>query len=144
MASKHEPIDVDEGGEAACLAHILPPEPDSPAPISFAGILSATTGTGPIWSQRSTDLDLNVVAITPDRPIGEHANSERDVLLVVVEGEGTITINGVAHGFAAGEFIVVPKGARRSMAATSARFAWLTCHFQRPPLLPGKGPVYRA
>jgi mannose-6-phosphate isomerase-like protein (cupin superfamily) len=137
---EHEP----EGGEAACLAHILPPEPDLPAPRTFAQIVAATDGTGPIWSLRTTDLDLNVVAITPDRPVGEHVNTERDVLLVAVDGSGQITIDGVRHDFAAGQFLVVPKGARRSMNAITPRFAWLTCHLQRPPLMPSMGSRTRA
>ena len=128
-----------EGGEAACLAHILLPPPDLPAPVAFASILAATDATGPLWSRRTADLDLNVVAIAPDRPVAEHVNTERDVLLVALEGAGQILIDDVRHDFAAGQFLVVPKGARRSMSARTDRFAWLTCHLQRPPLRPTIG-----
>jgi mannose-6-phosphate isomerase-like protein (cupin superfamily) len=145
MTSESSEIpEIDEGGEAACLAHILPRAPDLPAPIDFTTILSATGGTGPIWSHRSADLDLNLIAITPDRPIASHINTERDVLLVAIAGKGRIAIDDAEHEFSAGQFLVVPKGAQRSMTALSDRFAWLTCHLHRPPLRPGKGPRYRA
>ena len=128
-----------EGGESACFAHLLTPT-DTIAPIAIAAILGATDGTGPIWSHRATDLDLNVVSITPAKPILPHTNAERDVLLVGLEGTGTITISDAASPFGAGMLVVVPKGAVRSVVASTPRMAWLTCHTHRPHLFPTIGP----
>jgi hypothetical protein len=63
----------------------------------------------------------------------------RDVLLVAAEGRGRITIDGRSHMFAAGQVVVVPKGSRREIEAIGGRFAYLTCHLHRPPLMPVVG-----
>jgi quercetin dioxygenase-like cupin family protein len=132
-------IEEREGGDAACWAHLISEE-SLPGPVSLAAILGATDGHGPIWSRRSTDLDLNVIALTPDHGIERHINPSRDVLLVAIEGTGTITIDDGQHRIAAGEVIVIPKGTARSIAAVSERFAYLSCHLHRPPLMPTVGP----
>ena len=129
----------EEGGDAACWAHLMPDNQETTSPVSLSAILAATDGHGPIWSKRSADLDLNVIALTPEQGIAEHINAERDVLLVAVEGRGRITIDDRGHSFAAGQVVVVPKGSRRAIEAVGGRFAYLTCHLHRPPLMPVLG-----
>ena len=129
----------DEGGDAACWAHLNSFAEPPVGPVDLASIVSATDAHGPLWSLRSADLDLNVIAIIPDYPIALHTNHERDVLLVAIAGSGRITIDDQRNDFPAGSVIVVPKGAERCIEAISERFAYLTCHLQRPPLMPTIG-----
>ena len=129
----------EEGGDAACWAHLMPDDQETTSPVSLSAILAATDGHGPIWSKRSADLDLNVIALTPEQGIAEHVNAVRDVLLVAVEGRGRITIDDRGHAFAAGQVVVIPKGSRRAIEAVGGRFAYLTCHLHRPPLMPVLG-----
>jgi quercetin dioxygenase-like cupin family protein len=71
--------------------------------------------------------------------VDEHLNDELDVLLVGIAGAGVVTIDGQPHPLAAGQAVMVPKGARRSIRAYAERFAYLTCHRRRAGLWPTRG-----
>jgi mannose-6-phosphate isomerase-like protein (cupin superfamily) len=99
-------------------------------------------GSGIVWSQATEDLNLNLMVLEPDVQIAAHVNAELDVLLVAVEGQGTIVIDERSEDVQAGQAIVIPRGARRSIRAGAERFAYLTCHRRRRGLWPG--PLQRA
>ena len=88
------------------------------------------------WSGASDDLHLNLVVLAPGDAIEEHVNAEVDVLLVGIDGAGTVEVNGDRHTLGAGQAIVIPKGARRAIAGTGERFAYLSCHRWRGGLMP--------
>jgi mannose-6-phosphate isomerase-like protein (cupin superfamily) len=90
------------------------------------------------WSGGSEDLNLNLLVLTTGETVEEHVNAEVDVLLVGVAGSGTVAIDGDEHRLTAGQALVVPKGARRSIASTGERFAYLTCHRRRAGLWPSR------
>jgi mannose-6-phosphate isomerase-like protein (cupin superfamily) len=92
---------------------------------------------GILWGQASEDLNVNLVALAPGGAIEEHINAVVDVLLVGVRGEGTISVDGVVDVFGLGRLLVVPKGARRAVSASSEGLTYLTCHRRRPGLQPG-------
>ena len=62
----------------------------------------AAAGTvGAAWSlPHGGDLDANVVRLDAAGGIGEHVNNEVDVLVVVVSGQGSVSVDG-AQGEAA-------------------------------------------
>ena len=66
--------------------------------------------------------------------VAEHLNEACDVLLVVVEGTGRATIDGVSHELAAGDPLVIAKGSRRSIQAGPGGIRYVTAHVKRPPL----------
>lgn len=96
--------------------------------------LIGPTGRGAIAGIASTDLNANVVAWPEGDGVGEHVNDAVDVLLAVLSGSLTITVDGAAHVLAAGDALLVPKGARRSITAAPGGVRYLTCHRARPPL----------
>jgi hypothetical protein len=50
-------------------------------------------GTGPLWGMASSDLNATLLAWPAGHELEEHANPERDVLLVVLEGGGRVRID---------------------------------------------------
>lgn len=84
----------------------------------------------------SADLNVNMLRFTGERGIEAHVNREVDVLIVALDGEGVLTVDGVPTALAAGDAVIVPKGTERSIRSNGDRFAYLTCHGQRRGLMP--------
>lgn len=89
---------------------------------------------GPVWSHQSDDLHVNLLVFAAGDGVAEHTNDELDVLVLGVDGTGSIEVDGQRHRCQPGQAIVIPKGARRSTRAVSQQFAYLTCHRRRPGL----------
>ena len=126
------------GGDPACWAHIFE-DTDGASTISpedLPAIALAADTRGPAWTSQSDDLNVNLLVFPAGEGVADHVNTELDVLVIGVAGDGVIKVNGEAHALAAGQLILVPKGAVRSTRATSERFAYLTCHRRRAGLFP--------
>jgi quercetin dioxygenase-like cupin family protein len=88
------------------------------------------------WEHATEDLNLNLVVLGAGGTIAEHPNAEVDVLLVGVDGEGIVAVDGEPNAVRAGRAIVIPKGTRRSIQSVGERFSYLTCHRRREGLWP--------
>jgi quercetin dioxygenase-like cupin family protein len=66
--------------------------------------------------------------------VAEHVNAELDVLLVVLEGAATVTVDGTEEQVPAGHALVVPRGSSRSIRAGADGARYLSVHRRRPPL----------
>lgn len=130
--------DDEAGGDPPCWSHLLDSAPGEgdPAVADLPALARAAAGHGPAWTMASDDLHANLVAFDDGDGIGEHVNAELDVLLVGVLGVGLVTVDGTTVGLRPGWTVLAPKGARRSVRAVGGRFAYLTCHRRRPPLVP--------
>jgi quercetin dioxygenase-like cupin family protein len=132
--------DQETGGDAACWAHLFE---DDPADSGFVTNLFAqaqtTTGRGPIWTQTCDDLNVNLLMFRAGEEIEEHVNTEVDVLIVGIAGEGVISVDGEPHAMPPGRSMIIPKGARRGTRVMGERFAYLTCHRRRAGLIPKIG-----
>lgn len=91
-------------------------------------------GRGPVWGAESEDLNATVLVWSPGSGPPEHVNEERDVLVFVVEGAATISVDGVEQELAAAEALIVAKGSRRRITAGPAGVRYLSVHLRRPPL----------
>jgi quercetin dioxygenase-like cupin family protein len=89
-----------------------------------------------LGSLASTDLNVNMLRFTGDRGIEAHVNREVDVLIVALEGEGMLTVDGGETLLNPSDAAIVPKGTERSIRSNGDRFAFLTCHGQRRGLMP--------
>lgn len=96
----------------------------------------AATSGGPQWSHESTDLDATLLSWGARHRIAEHRNSEVDVILIGVEGEGIVTIDGEPHPVSAGVALLIPKGSSRALESTSERWSYLSVHQRRRGLMP--------
>ena len=101
-------------------------------------VAAAPDRVGVIWALReSGDLNANLVRFDAEGGVGEHVNDEVDVLFVGVAGSGWVCVEGEEHPLSAGMLVFAPMGARRSTAASSDGFAYLTIHRRPGPLRVG-------
>ena len=89
---------------------------------------------GPVWGLASDDLNATLLVWAEGGGPGEHVNDERDVLVFVVEGSATVTIDGEPNELRPGEALIVGKGQRRSISAGTHGVRYLSVHRRRPPL----------
>jgi len=85
----------------------------------------------------SEELNATVMDWPPGHVTTEHVNAERDVLLVVLRGSAVVHVDDAAFARAAGEALVIEKGARRWLASGAEGVRVLTAHRRRPGLMPG-------
>ena len=128
-----QPID-DEGGDAACWAHLFAGVQGA----DLAAVAGATAVRGPAWRLTDADLNANLLVFDTGQGIDAHVNPAVDVLIVGVSGSGIITIDGNPYPLATGRVVLAPKGSERSIRAESDRFAYLTVHRARGGLIPTK------
>jgi quercetin dioxygenase-like cupin family protein len=91
---------------------------------------------GVAWSlPRGGDLDANLVHLAAGAELGAHVNEEVDVLLIGVNGTGSVTVNDGRYALRAGTIVAVPKDTKRYVAAdTATELLYLTVHLARPGL----------
>jgi quercetin dioxygenase-like cupin family protein len=104
---------------------------DAPGPVAD---LAGGEGRGPLWGTASEDLNATLVAWPPGEGPPEHINAERDVLVVVVDGSGTLEIDGEPQSLRAPAAIVLEKGRSRRLVAGPAGIRYLTAHLRRAGL----------
>ncbi len=92
-------------------------------------------GEGTLWSIASADLNANVLAWPAGGGVPEHTNSERDVLLVVVAGGGTLLIDGRPLILRAPQVLLIPRGASRGITAGPEGLRYVSAHLRRDGLV---------
>jgi mannose-6-phosphate isomerase-like protein (cupin superfamily) len=96
--------------------------------------LLSPEGEGPLWGTETEDLNATLLAWPPDTGPPEHVNAERDVLLVVLAGSATVTINSEVTLVEAGQATTIEKGRAQRIAAGPEGVRYLSVHVRRPPL----------
>ncbi|WP_407706329.1 hypothetical protein [Streptomyces scopuliridis] len=89
---------------------------------------------GALWklAEGGRQLDANLVHLPPHQGVEAHAETELDVLLLVVAGTGVL---GTAEGtepLAGGTLIWLPRGSVRGITAHAEGLSYLTVHRRRP------------
>ncbi len=128
-----ESID-DEGGDAACWAHLF----EGVQGADLGAVASSTAVRGPAWRLTDADLNANLLVFDTGQGIEAHVNHAIDVLIVGVAGSGSVVMDGTTYPLSAGRVVLAPKGSERSILAESDRFAYLTVHRARGGLIPTK------
>lgn len=82
---------------------------------------------------------MNVVVITNETPIEGHRNNEVDVVVIGVDGTGTVQIDQQDIHVKPRSAVVIPKGTWRSIRSDASRFAYMTIHRRRAGLWPTSG-----
>ena len=101
--------------------------------------LAAGEGPGPVWGTASEDLNATLLAWSAGGGTPEQVNEERDVLLLVVCGSGTLELDGEAHVLGTAHAVVVPKGTRFRVSAGAAGLRYVSVHLRRPALQISRG-----
>lgn len=92
-------------------------------------------------AEAGRQLDANVLNLRAGQCIGSHTETDLDVLMVVVAGSGTMTINGGPLPLTPGALVWLPRGSTRSLAAGADCLAYLTVHRRRPGMQIRSGPA---
>ena len=90
--------------------------------------------------------ELNVTPLSWKAGSGppEHVNEERDVVIVVLDGSVTLSIDGEECELVLGEAAIVAKGRRRKITAGRDGVRYLSIHRRRPPLQIGRAADQRS
>jgi quercetin dioxygenase-like cupin family protein len=96
--------------------------------------LAAGAGSGPLWGMASEDLNATLLAWPAGEAVAEHVNDQLDVLIVVLAGAVSVTIDDERHELRAPAALLVPRGARRSIRAGAEGVRYLSVHRRRGPL----------
>src|SRR4051794_29791236 len=89
-------------------------------------------GDGVHWTLADpSDLNANLVHLDPTSSVAEHINTDVDVVLVVVAGDGVIDVDGRSHTVTSPTLAHVRKGARRAIRAGDVGLTYVTVHRRR-------------
>jgi quercetin dioxygenase-like cupin family protein len=103
---------------------------------------AAPTSAGALWrlAESGRQLDANLVRLPPREHIETHAEPDLDVLLIVVDGTGTMTAEKDVFPLGEGLLCWLPRGSTRSLMAGDQGLAYVTVHRRRPGLQIGRRP----
>ncbi|HLW94687.1 MAG TPA: hypothetical protein VKS25_04855 [Solirubrobacteraceae bacterium] len=96
--------------------------------------LAALAGSGPVWGIASEDLNATLLEWGQGEGVAEQVNEERDILLVVLAGVGTLRAGGADRELGPQHAAVIPKGERWSIAAGVGGLRYLSIHRRRDGL----------
>lgn len=113
---------------------------DSPMGLVVVDLGATDTSghDGVVWSlPHGGDLDANLVHLDAGGVIGAHVNSEVDVAMSVMSGNGALIVEGINHDLSVDVFALIPRGVRREVRAGSEGITYLSIHRRRNPLTIG-------
>lgn len=117
-----------------------PALPDGGA-VDLGALAQTRLGPIPLWTEQSADLHINLPSFEAGTGVAEHVNTELDVLLVGVAGEGVVAIDAVAHTLRPGYAVLIPTGTQRAIQNRgNVPFSYLSCHCRRALLWPQTTP----
>jgi quercetin dioxygenase-like cupin family protein len=99
-----------------------------------AEIPASPRGRGPLWGAESEDLNATLLAWDPGSGPPEHVNTERDVLVAVLDGSATVRLDGRALRLDPGDAVIIDKGRARRITDGPNGVRYLSVHRHRPPL----------
>lgn len=92
---------------------------------------------GAIWNlePRQRDLDSNIVALQPGGAIDTHDGPDLDVLIHVLDGEGTLDTELGQVALTPGALVFLPRQSQRRFDAGPSGLRYLTVHRKRESLI---------
>lgn len=108
-----------------------------PRVVAHTGALTADPDVaGSIWQLKPSqrDLDSNIIALPPDAEIGRHDGPDLDVLILILDGSGTLETELVPIPLQPGQLLWLPRLASRRFIAGDDGIRYLTVHHRKPTL----------
>jgi methenyltetrahydrofolate cyclohydrolase len=93
-------------------------------------------GRGPQWGMQSPELNATLLGWPAGAGVPEHRNTERDVLVVVLDGSAELVLDGIEHRLRAHQLVLLPRGSSRALTAGPLGVRYLPIHLRREPMLP--------
>ena len=129
-----------EQGPRAWRVRIGRSSSDTPRVLGNAQAINAghtdRGGAGTLWKLDVPDrqLDANVIRLAAGGEIEMHRGPDLDVLVVVLDGSGSLVGPAGAVGLLPGHLVWLPRRSDRSFVAGPDGISYLTVHRRRPPL----------
>jgi len=103
---------------------------------TLTGLVNSASdkGSGPVWGTASEELNATLLRWRAGEGPAEHVNEERDVLVVVLAGSATVSVDGDEHELTVGDATIIAKGRRRKIEAGRDGVRYLSVHRRRAPL----------
>ncbi|MEO5834969.1 MAG: DUF2249 domain-containing protein [Nakamurella sp.] len=119
---------------------------DVPRVLGNAQLVAAEAQTSPagvVWKlqPRQRQLDANIVRLPAHGAIDSHLGGDLDVLLVVLDGAGTLTTETGDIELTAGSLAWLPRRSLRAFSADAAGLTYFTVHQRRQGLTIGRRPT---
>ena len=105
----------------------------SPAAVDLVDLAAVPGVGGVVWFVSSRGMHANLVVLAAGQVIERHRNDIVDVLIVVLDGTGTATVDEAVLELGPSKSLLVPRGATRSIGARS-EMRYLSVHAERQPL----------
>jgi quercetin dioxygenase-like cupin family protein len=96
--------------------------------------LQSANHIGPQWGITGDDLNATLLSWPRGHEIAAHVNSEVDVILVGVQGEGEVRVNDETFTLSSGCALLIPKDRERSFRALSESWSYFSIHRVRAGL----------
>lgn len=104
--------------------------------IETAQLLRETEHSGPQFGCATEDLNVTLLSWPRGFGVESHVNSEVDVALLVVGGEGEVLVDEEKFSLSFGQVLLIPKGSQRAIRSTSESFSYFSIHRRRGALMP--------
>jgi quercetin dioxygenase-like cupin family protein len=101
---------------------------------SPVNLMEVAGAGGVVWSASPGGFHANLVVLDGGGSIAAHRNDAVDVLLIVLAGAGTVSVDGEDHALAPAVAVQVPSGSTRAITAGPEGLRYLTVHAEREPL----------
>jgi quercetin dioxygenase-like cupin family protein len=85
---------------------------------------------------QSPELNATLLGWPAGAGVPEHRNTERDVLVVVLDGSAELVLDGIEHRLRAHQLVLLPRGSSRALTAGPLGVRYLSIHLRREPMLP--------
>lgn len=92
-------------------------------------VLQNLQGQGVNWTlENSDELNINLVHLNPNEELGSHINSQVEVAVLVLQGQGLVTIESQSHELKPLSLILIPKETTRIIQASETGLDYLAIH----------------
>ncbi|MDX2377865.1 cupin domain-containing protein [Microbacterium sp. LRZ72] len=110
--------------------------PDRPRIVGEANAETQPDAAGSVWqlTPAQRDLDSNVIVLPPGDEIRRHDGPDLDVLVLVLEGSGTLETAEDAIALYPGAIVWLPRRSQRRFIAGDDGLRYFSVHQRKPGL----------
>ncbi|MEJ7901535.1 MAG: hypothetical protein WKF63_06780, partial [Thermomicrobiales bacterium] len=76
---------------------------ESPIMHDLPHLARLAMGMKPVWSHQGEDLNLNLISCTAGQGVDRHLNTEVDVVMIGIDGDGSVELNDIWHALGPGQ-----------------------------------------
>ena len=113
--------------------------PSKSLSATLIDLQTAQPFSGPQLGHETEDLNLTLLSWKAGEGVAPHVNEEVDVVLIVVDGEGEVSVGQQVLALQVGQALLIPKGCERAIRCVGERFSYLSVHRRRRGLMPTIG-----